>query len=305
MKADNFDNIAVSTKTFTATTNISIDLDKLYDMIETVPYEVPVKKRGRKKKGEVDVKPPDVPYGSIVTLKYEGQLKGVNLKPVKKGAKTSWFRNAITIVIMLDKPLNFKVCKNGTFQMTGCKRDEHPEYCVKVIWDILSKDPTCYEFTRGDGSFSSLIVPSMRNIDFDLGFKVDREKLGNYLNREDTKLHCLLEPSFGYTGVNIKIPLLTTRDNMEVVKLEKELGDPGADGGWTRTETDYREYLSILDDKTREKKQKEQRYNTFLVFHSGKVIFSGLTADLMRTTYYDFMQIIDTASSEIIERLDT
>ena len=297
-KPVDFDDIKVSTKTYTANTNISIDLDKLYDMVEVVPYTVPVKKRGRKKKGEVEVPPPDIPYGSIVTAKYEGQMKGVNLKSGTKKSTTSWFRNAITIVVMLDKPLNFKVCKNGTFQMTGCKTDEHPEFCIKMIWEIISKDPTCYTFTREHGTFSTLIVPSMRNIDFDLGFNVDREKLGIFLTREECELHCLLEPLFGYAGVNIKIPLVDSREDMEVVKIVME------DGEYKRSVTDYREYLSILDEKTRQKKQREERYNTFLVFHSGKVIFSGLTAKFMRSTYYDFMRIINNASSEIIEKLD-
>ena len=85
---------------------------------------------------------------------------------------------------------------------------------------------------------------------------------------------------------------------MEVVKIVME------DGEYKRSVTDYREYLSILDEKTRQKKQREERYNTFLVFHSGKVIFSGLTAKFMRSTYYDFMRIINNASSEIIEKLD-
>jgi len=295
-----FDDIRVSTKTFTANSNITIDIHQLFDIISVVPYEVQPKKRGRKKKGDVKIEQSTVPYGSIVTVKCEGKMKGVELKPKSKKNenKTSWFRNAVTVVIILDKPINFKVCKNGTFQMTGCTNDVHPEMCIKTIWNLIKEHTSAYSFTRSPGSFDVLVVPSMRNIDFDLGFNVDRDKLSRYLNNEDTNLHCLLETSFGYTGVNIKIPLQNTRDNMEVQKIKC------IDGVWNMSITNYLEYLSILDEKNRIKKINETRYNTFLVFHSGKVIFSGLTADFMRDTYYSFTSIIQEAIDIIEEKLE-
>lgn len=46
----------------------------------------------------------------------------------------------------------------------------------------------------------------MRNIDFSVGFIIDREKLNKYMVTQKD-FHCLLETSFGYTGVNIKVPL--------------------------------------------------------------------------------------------------
>ena len=42
-------------------------------------------------------------------------------------------------------------------------------------------------------------------------------------------------------------------------------------------------------------KLKHTRYNTFLVFHSGKIIQSGLSADFMRDDYYEFCDIINNA----------
>ena len=46
-----------------------------------------------------------------------------------------------------------------------------------------------------------------------------------------------------------------------------------------------------------------ERHNTFLVFHSGKVIMSGLTADFMREVYYYFLSIIRKSFDKIEERL--
>jgi TATA-box binding protein (TBP) (component of TFIID and TFIIIB) len=291
-----FDDIRVSTKTYTANTNLIIDIRALFDLLEVTPYVVLPKKRGRKKKGVVEDPNQDVPYGSIVTLKCEGDIKGVELKPKKK--TTSWFRNSITVVMIIDKTINFKVCRNGTFQMTGCKSWEHAELCIKKIWDNIRGNESVYSFTRDPGQLSALIIPSMRNIDFDIGFFVDREKLSRYINTEED-LYCLLETSFGYTGVNIKIPLTKSRDTMPIQKLECT-----TDGTWSNVWTTYSEYLDVLEPKARKAKVKEQRYNTFLVFHSGKVIFSGLTADLMRDTYYMFTGIIQKSFDSIEERLE-
>ena len=45
-----FDNIPVSTRTFTATTNMQFDIAKLYEIIPITPYVIAPKKEGRKKK---------------------------------------------------------------------------------------------------------------------------------------------------------------------------------------------------------------------------------------------------------------
>jgi TATA-box binding protein (TBP) (component of TFIID and TFIIIB) len=291
-----FDDIKVSTKTYTANTNLNIDIHALFNLLEVTPYTVLPKKRGRKKKGVVEDPNQDVPHGSIITVKCEGEIKGVELKPKKK--PKSWFRNSITVVIILDKPINFKVCRNGTFQMTGCKSWEHAEMCIQKIWDNIKNTDGVFTYTREPGSLNALIIPSMRNIDFDIGFHVDREKLSNYINTKE-ELYCLLETSFGYTGVNIKIPLTKSRETMRIKKMICD-----SDGIWSNVWTTYMEYLEILDEKTRKAKMKEQRYNTFLVFHSGKVIFSGLTSDMMRDTYYTFTNIIRKSFDSIEERLE-
>jgi TATA-box binding protein (TBP) (component of TFIID and TFIIIB) len=294
-----FDDIKVSTKTFTATTNLSINLEQLYENLPVTDYVVVPKKRGRKKKCEQVDPNKDIEPGSIITIEYEGKLKGVKLKPkkVKVGKKKKWFRNSVTVVIILDKPINFKVCRNGTFQMTGCKVHEHAELCVKYVWEYIKDIPGVYSFTRGV-RLETLFIPSMRNIDFSLGFLVDREKLNKYMCTQK-EFFCLLETSFGYTGVNIKIPL---EDDVTKMPVKKVVYD-GPDV-WVDTWTTYQEYLDLLPPKDKKTKMNDPRYNTFLVFHSGKVIMSGLTADFMRNVYYYFLDIVRKSFDQIEERLD-
>jgi len=294
-----FDDIEVSTKTFTASTNLNIEYRELFNSLPITEYIVIPKKRGRRKKGEQPDPNKDIPEGSIVTVKCEGDIRGVELKPKKpkpNNGRNTWFRNSITVVIILDKPINFKVCKNGTFQMTGCKTHEHAERCVKYIWEYIKDKPDIYSFTRGD-TLETLFIPSMRNIDFSLGFSVDREKLNRYMATQN-EIHCLLETSFGYTGVNIKIPLEKDIRTMRVIKMTYVSGD------WKYKQTTYNEYLDNLTEKERNRKLKEDRYNTFLVFHSGKVIMSGLIAEFMSDKYTDFLKIINRAYPYIEERLE-
>lgn len=293
-----FDNIKVSTKTFTANTNLNIEIEQLYKKLPITPYVVIPKKRGRKKKGQQINPNMNIEPGSIVTIKYEGQIRGVELKPKKpkQGSKQKWFRNSITVVIILDKPINFKVCRNGTFQMTGCKNHNHAELCVKYVWNYMKDDKNIYKFTKGD-NLEVLFIPSMRNIDFSLGFNVDREKLNTYMCSQN-RFHCLLETSFGYTGVNIKVPLNKDIKTMSIKKLIYN------NDNWTSKNTTYNEYLNLLTPKEKESKLTDERYNTFLVFHSGKVIMSGLTAYFMKDVYYYFLDIIKDAYDSIEERLE-
>lgn len=292
-----FDDIMPYTKTYTASVNASIDIYKVFKMIDIVPYSVVPKKRGRKRKGEKPVVEQTVPYGSIIYVNHEGNIRGVCLKPPSKNKEPSWFKNAISIVIMLDKPINFKVSGNGKFQMTGCLNHTHPEMCIKKIWEILQKDPTAYTFTREPESFEAMIIPSMRNISISLGFNVDRDKLNRFLQNQ-ALIHCLLETTFWYTGANIKVPITTSRFDTDITKIRYE------DGEWIKTNAKYDEFVDILPEEEQKKKLNEKRFNTFLVFHSGQVIFSGLTRETMRDMYYKFMNLMENARDQIEEKLE-
>ena len=295
-----FSDITVSTKTFTATTNLTIDIKKLFTFLPVTPYIVIPKKRGRKKKGLQPNPNMGIKHGSIITIKCEGEIRGVEINPKKNksGKKKKWFRNSITVVIILDKPINFKVCRNGTFQMTGCKTHEHAESCVKHLWNYIRDQEDLYTFTKAAPNIEVLFIPSMRNIDFSLGFLVDRGKLNKYMSNLD-KFHCLLETSFGYTGVNIKIPLINDISTMKIKKLQSSGDD------WKEKWTTYKEYLDLLGEKERAAKLKAKRYNTFLVFHSGNCIMSGLTKEFMEPVYKYFTGLIRDGYDQIEERLDT
>jgi TATA-box binding protein (TBP) (component of TFIID and TFIIIB) len=299
LKFPNFDDIKVSTKTIIAKTNMTIDLKKLFDYLPITDYKVNPKKRGRKKKIEQIQEKIIIESGSIITLKYENDVRGVEIKKKKidKKKKSKWFRNSFTVVMIIDnKPINFKICQNGMLQITGCKFDSQAEDCVKFIWYYIKEQLDIYKFTYGD-FLDIMFIPVMRNIDFSLGFNVDREKLAKYISTQ-TQYHCLLETSFGYTGCNGKVPLKIDIRKMKIKKLSF------LDDNWVEKDSTYDEYLSKLTEKEINKKLKKERFVTFLIFHSGKVIQSSINSEFGRDSYYYFLEIIKSAFDEIEERLD-
>lgn len=296
-----FNDIQVSTKTFVAATNLKIDIYELFKRLPITPYTVIPKKRGRKKKVVQTDPNLDILPGSIISLSCEEETRGVILKKKRKrdngSGSTQYFRNAMSVVIVLDKKINFKVCKNGTFQLTGCKSRMHADQCIRTIWELIRADQGIYEYRYGS-EFCVIYVPSMRNIDFPLGFIVDREKLKMYMNSEHNT-HCILEPSFGYTGVNIKFAL---QENILDMPLIKKIYKNNT---WETSLIKYQDYIDTLTPKEAKSKLSKKRYLTFLVFHSGKVIMSGVTAEYKKPVYYQFLEIIKQGFDQIEERLDT
>jgi len=308
-----FDDIKVSTKTFIIMTNIVLNLDKLHTFLPITDYVVVPKKRGRKKKIEVIDPNKDIKTGSIITAEYKGVIRGVDLKKKKKKDKKEknrgkYFRNSVTIIMIINgKKINYKVSRNGKIQMTGCKLDEQAESCVEWFWDYIKDRNDIYDIVKFEGAsskdemsfFKTMYIPAMRNIDFGVNFCIDRERLDEYVNTS-TPYHSLLETSFGYTGVSIKVPLKKSIVELDIKQFRYSLEDKE----WLPTEmVKYSDYLKLLPPKDVAKKLKKDRYTTFLVFHSGRIIVSSLEAEYTRATYYEFLDIIRACYHLIKENL--
>lgn len=324
-----FEDNKVSTKTIIAVTNIVINMDKLTNHLPITEYIVVPKKRGRKSKNPLPDPNRNIQEGSIITIKPGGgqPIRGVCLKKKPKKTKRDFFRNSVTIV-MHDgtKLINFKISRNGVFQITGCKFDSQAAKCVKYIWEYIKDARDIYTKPKGE-PFSAIFIPAMRNIDFSLGFLIDREKLDEFFNT-CTNYYSLLETSISYTGVNIKIPVTIPITDLMLDRLiyeqsnydEPEImydSDSDTDsedeilplkpivGEWKMVDkVPYQTYLDKLKPKDQQKKIDKDRFNTFLVFHSGKVIMSSMCADFSRDTYYEFIKIIEENKELFKEKLD-
>lgn len=281
-----FEDNKVSTHTFIVCSNAIFDIPSIFENLEITPYVVVPKKRGRKKKTEIQNPNVEIPDGSIITLELGNELRGVRLKKKKVRKGKNYFRNSLTVVMMIEgKLVNSKITRNGKFQMTGCKFESHAEKFPLYIWEKIKDTKRLYELPEGK-SFSATFIPAMRNIDFSMGFLVDREKIDEYFNM-NTDYNSLLEPSVGYTGVNIKIPIEKSLDELLLKRLKYKKGV------WKVAKpVPYPKYLNTLGEKEKQKKKAKKNMVSFLVFHSGQVIMSSMCAEVSKDIYYKFINII-------------
>ena len=268
------DEIKVSTKTIIASTNCCFDIVKIF---HTFPLGMVVEN------------------GSVEIMYYQNEYKGVvsaDFNPRKKRS----FRNAINIISVVDgKKVNFKLSKNGKFQLTGCKFEKHAITVVSsFIKNVFRHCRDSVDIVDKSKDISVYFQTVMTNIDFPLGFAVDRQKLDDIMNK-NTPFHSLLETSFGYTGVNIKFPIQAGWWDLRIPVMTCHEDDLEA---WTESEEKLSAMMEITDAIRAKKK-----YNTFLVFHSGSVIMSGMTKETMRHDYNLFMSIMKTWKKNIVENL--
>ncbi len=292
-----FDSIQISTRTEIVISNLVIDLHKLHKNLPIFELEIP---RYLKNKKEIiryiSNYPQQIPYGSIITSELENNVRGFKIKKRKQWdeeTKSTHFRNAIALVMYLDKLINIKIPKKGKIQITGCGKESHVYECLKQLWNYLS--PTdIYSLDKDSGyNYLHFIIRTvMTNKDFNLGFKIDRENLDKYINTH-TRFHSLLETSVGYTGVNIKAPYEHSNTAINTLSFRN--------GNWEENTITYFKYLEVLDAKDRKKELNKKKKNTFLTFYSGSCIMSGMNTQYMHDTFYEFINIIKNARSVIEE----
>lgn len=299
-----FEDIEISTKTVIGKSNWKINITDLFNILPITDYIVLPRKRGRRPKNEKPIEPQIPLDGSIVTLKFKDKLRGVNLKGPKKSSKGP-FRNSLTVVMYVDsKFINVKLSKNGTFQCTGTKTESNLENFIRYIYQytILSKNTKALTINTNPCFVTEILTSPqillssvMTNINFNIGFNVNRECLDEYINN-NTELYSLLETSFGYTGVNIKIPLVDMND-IPVIKMVY-INDE-----WVSTKITYETYISMMDEKDKKKEMSKVRYNTFLVFQSGNVILSSPHKNCMKNVFKNFGEVIEECRGLIEEKL--
>lgn len=276
-----FETLVRTTRTVIADTNIVINIKALFDAIPITEYTIPEKKKGRKKKDTVQSQ--SVPSsGSIVSVKFEGRVRGVELKKGK-----SAFKNSITIVMVIkDRWVNFKLSKNGRFQITGNNDDYHIEKCVKYMWKIIRQLPEMY--TVNGTSVKVTFWSSMENFKTNIGFRIDRQKLNTLVN-DATEYISVFETSSGSASVNIKMPLEFSELALNTLTFRSNK--------WVRGTTMYTDFVSKATGKVA---SNDRRFVSFLVFHTGEVIMTSMCKAVMKPYFDEFIAIVTSNRNLII-----
>jgi TATA-box binding protein (TBP) (component of TFIID and TFIIIB) len=276
----NFANIPVSTQTFTVRSNIEhIELQNFYELLQTT------------------TKKTDNDEGEIVCIKYKMLIKGeIPITKVKKrksdgkpDAKKN-FLNCVTLIIQVEKKINVKIFKNGVFQLTGCKNISNVKKCLHVILTELSKFPDCFKFSDNNTNFVIYIKSAMRNIDFDLGFKINRTLLAIYLHQNTN--YSVPPLTTTNMGVKLKIPLKNVED-LPITKITYP----------SRKEdiVSFKECFSVIEPDV--KKLQDKLNNKFIsisIFQNGKVLMSGIDETFQEKYYNWLIDLLHTIKEKIV-----
>ena len=257
-KADlNIDDITISTHTFIAYTNLDdLDLKAIFDEVEICDC--------------------------LVHVLFKKREKGFRKKKNKNATKN--FLNCISFTFNKDnKKVNLKVFRNGVVQLTGCKSFDHCKLGILLFWNLI-KSIKC---VKNFNFLNLFLISVMRNVNFNLGFLVDREKLGKYIIERQSNYK--ISPVIGgFTGMQF-IAELESIDDMPVYKFEiKE------DGELIEKESiSYKEFTDII------KVNNTKKNISITIFQTGRVLISGIHEKYQNPLIEWFLNLIKEVKTDI------
>jgi TATA-box binding protein (TBP) (component of TFIID and TFIIIB) len=291
-----FDDIPVSTQTFTVRSNIqNIELNQFYDEIQaSSPRTDSV----------------GFSEAAILCVKYKEQRKGSDpekdLKTKRKRSvskeqevpKTTNFLNCVTLIVQIEKRINIKIFRNGVFQLTGCKNIDNVQRCINLILNELSKSTTkCFQFEEGYDDFVIYIKSAMRNIDFDLGFKVNRTLLANRLTCKYAEDDDVIIPDAIGNKMDVKIKIRINREELERLLITKITHPTHPD--FKKEEVMYKDCLHIIEPSKKLETKLKDKFISISVFQNGKVLLSAMDASIQEKYYKWFTCLIKEIEKDI------
>lgn len=235
------ENLRISTMTAVCKISEEIKLDNLYNSIkinDVIKY---------------------VQYKSDMSKGYsEKALKKTRKKTVRK-----MFFNQITIHIFNKKLINVKVFNNGKIQMTGLKNSDQGKETIDVLIQELSKlnnkETPIFEGDLNISDYDIVLI----NSDFDIKYKVDREKLHRDLI--NLGIYSSFEPIM-YPGVNMKYYFNTAFNNNGVCNC-----------------------TNICNGKGKGNGDGDCKKITIAIFNSGKIIITGGRSEPQIVESYNYI----------------
>lgn len=157
----------------------------------------------------------------------------------------------ITRVKLSGKALSIKIFKNGSIQVTGCKSIEHAKISIDMVFNLLNIDKVD----------ELSLVSVMINVNFSIGFKINKEKLSEYFTEKNINV----PPLTSGMGVKIRVPLHIQTDELLIPRMS-----------WTKTEgfTDIGTipYVSLFSEDIQKINKKFTA--CISIFHNGKILMS-------------------------------
>lgn len=206
------------------------------------------------------------------------------------------FLNQVTIVLSLERViLNIMLFKDS-FKIAGCKTRNDAVEATMILWqDYISKINNSFfikEKFLHEKNPQFLFKLVMRNLDFRLGFPIDRQKLNELLNKDvyiDKIAMSQCEPT-GNTNVNIKMIQKKPKSYLHECLVIPKDGEV--------------HFIHLEKNHYKMKKKKKTRHVTFIVFSSSEVILSGMYEKKMKEMYEFFVTEVFKNKSLIEEKIE-
>ena len=256
----NINTIPVSTHTFIAYTNLdNLNLEAIFNEVEI--------------------------SDCLIHVLYKKDEKGFKKKKKPKVC-TKNFLNCISFTFdKNNKKINIKVFRNGVIQLTGCKNFDHCKIGIMLFLDLI-KSINCIKHFN----FLELyLVSIMRNVNFNLGFLIDREKLGKYIIERSTTYK--ISPVIGgFIGMQFIVELKSI-DDMPVYKFKiDQIGN--------MIEEDYilyKDFVKII--KVNNKVSK--KHINIAIFQTGRILISGVHEKYQNPLIEWFLNLVKEVKDDI------
>jgi len=187
------------------------------------------------------------------------------------------FLNQVTIVISIGNIiLNIMMFKDN-FKVAGCRKNDDAIEATMILWDdYISRLHKGWKIKEQfkDEEPRFLFRPVMRNLDFKLGFYINRMALNRLMNSEKYSDRIFMSQceTTSHTNVNIKLYTKKPPDHFYYCLVIPQNGV-----------SPY--YLQMRRNIYKQKKEKENKYTTFIVFGSSETIISGRYDSAMEKDY--------------------
>ena len=223
----------------------------------------------------------------VVTCYHRDRVKGdPTLKKTKQ--KRSSFRNVVNLIVQSgDRLINIKISAHGNLQITG-GRDKEKVYNA-VVYLLFLIHQFCPQIVLNWKDNVDIVFRTvMTNVVFSVGYLIDKSKLNDVIQNA-TNFYNLFETSFGYTGMNIKIPVEKEQQDAQISRCVS-IHFPS-------------KHVKNTDQIVQMHFKKPQKFNTFLVFHSGKILMSGMIEENMTHDFHMFHNFLKIHQSKIKENI--
>lgn len=208
--------------------------------------------------------------------------------------KINHFLNQLTIVLSIGTHpmLNIMLFKDN-MKIAGCKNVDDAIEAVLVLWqDYILPNRELWELAPGHKTPKFQMEGVMRNVDFKIGFSIDRGNLNLLLNEPcySDKIFMSQYESTSQPNVNIKMFSSKPKDHVYECLV---------------VPFDRNPYMTTVKELTYKTKKKKDKPVTAIVFSSSEVILSGKYDSNMKDAYEFLVKLIIDNKKRVAEVINS